>query len=180
VKHLRSGKYREVIARWNKYLQGKDLGPETPNSRRPVQKLAREIIFRKYRQIMKRGKAIKRSSPDEDLHRLRIQCKKLSYTLEFFSSLFPAREIKKAIKQLKKLQDNLGSFNDLSVQQEMLRDRIAGLRAGSRRNQELATAIGGLLTNLHHEQQKVRQSFAARFDHFSCAENQQLYSTLFR
>ena len=95
-------------------------------------------------------------------------------------SLFPAGEIKMAIKQLKRLQDNLGTFNDLTVQQDMLRKYLAGLRPGSRTNQELATAIGGLLTNLHHEQQRVRKGFASRFHHFACEENQLLYRKLFR
>ena len=88
--------------------------------------------------------------------------------------------MKRAIKQLKRLQDNLGTFNDLSVQQDMLRKYLGGLRPGARKSQELATAIGGLLTNLHHEQQRVRQGFYDRFQQFSCKENRQLYTQLFR
>ncbi len=180
IRNLQSKKYREVISHWHEYLHGPDQGGKTSNSRRPVVELAREIIFRKYKKVMKDGSSIKRSSPDEDLHRLRIQCKKLRYTLEFFTSLFLADEINLAIKQLKKLQDNLGTFNDLSVQQDMLRDYLAGLRAGSRKNQDLSTAIGGLLTNLYHEQQRVRKGFFSRFHQFSCEENQALYAKLFR
>lgn len=179
VKHLRSKKYRKVITHWHDYLLTTGKGEKTSNSGRSIIELAREIIFQKYKRVMKNGEAIKRSSPDEDLHRLRIQCKKLRYTLEFFASLFPAGKMKLAIKQLKRLQDNLGTFNDLSVQQDMLREYLSGLRPGSRRNQELAMAIGGLLTNLHHEQQRVRKGFYSRFHHFSCKENQLLYTKLF-
>jgi CHAD domain-containing protein len=128
---------------------------------------------------LKDGSAIKRSSPDEDLHQLRIQCKKLRYILEFFTSLFPPAEMKLAIKQLKRLQDNLGTFNDLSVQQEMLQQYLAGIRPGSKKSQQLAIAIGGLLTTLFHEQQKARKGFYKRFHQFSCEENQQLYTKLF-
>lgn len=180
VRNLRSMKYRQVVDNWYEYLQGFEQGGKTSNSGRPVIELAREIIFRKYKRVMRNGNAIKAVSPDEDLHRLRIQCKKLRYTLEFFSSLFVAGEMKVAIKQLKRLQDNLGMFNDLSIQQDMLRKYLAGIKPGSRKNQELATAIGGLLTNLHHEHQRVRKSFASRFHHFSCEENQLLYVKLFR
>lgn len=179
VGHLRSGKYREIIGCWQAYLQGPDLGEKTPDSERPVAELAREIIFRTYKKIMKMGSSIKGGSPDADLHRLRIRCKKLRYVLEFFTSLFPAGEMDLAVKQLKKLQDNLGTFNDLSVQQEMLREYLAGLRPGSRKNQDLAAAIGGLLTDLYHEQQRVRGEFTTRFEHFSSAENQFLYTKLF-
>ena len=179
VEKLQSEKFQQIISHWHEYLQGSGEYVETANSERPVKKLAREIIFRKYTKVMKDGGAIKRSSPDEDLHRLRIQCKKLRYTLEFFNSLFPAGKMKLAIKQLKQLQDNLGAFNDLSVQQNMLQEYLAGLRPGSRKNQQLAIAIGGLLTNLYHEQQRVREGFYARFHNFSCEENQQLYRKLF-
>jgi CHAD domain-containing protein len=179
VRNLHSKKYREIICNWHEYLQGSDLGGKASNSRRQVVELARKIIFRKYKRVMRSGSSIQRSSPDEDLHRLRIQCKKLRYTLEFFTSLFSAREIKLAIKQLKRLQDNLGTFNDLSVQQDMLREYLAGLKAGSRKNQDLAAAIGGLLTNLHHEQQRVRKGFFSRFHKFSCEDNQLLYAKLF-
>ena len=176
---LHSQKYRQVVDHWYEYLQGAEQGGKTSNSNRPVIELAREIISRKYKRVMRNGNAIKSVSPDEDLHRLRIQCKKLRYTLEFFSSLFATSEINMAIKQLKRLQDNLGMFNDLSVQQDMLRKYLAGLKPGSRKNQELATAIGGLLTNLYHENQRVRKGFSSKFHRFSCEENQLLYAKLF-
>ena len=98
--NLRSPEYMQLVDHWRAYLDGPDHGEETPNSGRPVVELARELIRRRYKKVLKRGKAIKRSSPDEDLHRLRIQCKKLRYTLEFFSSLFPAAGIKQAVNCL--------------------------------------------------------------------------------
>ncbi len=58
---------------------------------------------------------------DEVVHQLRINCKKLRYLMEFFAPLFPENEIKTLIKALKLLQDNLGNFNDYSVQQIFLR-----------------------------------------------------------
>jgi len=179
VRNLHSLEYKQVVDHWYEYLQGSEQGGETSNSNRPVIELAREIIARKYKRVLRNGNAIKYVSPDEDLHRLRIQCKKLRYTLEFFSSLFSTGEINMAIKQLKRLQDNLGIFNDLSVQQDMLRKYLAGLKPGSRKNQELATAIGGLLTNLYHEHQRVRKGFSSKFHRFSCEENQLLYAKLF-
>ena len=60
-------------------------------------------------------------SPDEALHRLRIDAKKLRYLLEFFRALYPPKEIGAVVGALKSLQDNLGDFNDLSVQQGAMR-----------------------------------------------------------
>jgi CHAD domain-containing protein len=179
VAQLKSQQYREIIAGWQGYLNG-DAGKEsTITADRPIIEPAREIIYRKYRKIMKDGSAITPSSPDDNLHRLRIQCKKLRYILEFFTSLFPENDMKRVIKHLKRLQNNLGDFNDLSVQQEMLRRYLADIKPGSRKNQELSVSLGGLLTNLYHEQHKVRDAFASRFSEFSASENAILYTTLF-
>lgn len=180
VQYMQTEKYRQVLGHWHDFLYSEIDDAGGKNSGRPVVEPAREIIFRKYKKVMKDGKAITEHCPDEKLHRLRIDCKKLRYILEFFSSLFPSKEMKKIIKILKSLQDNLGDFNDLSVQQDMLREYLASLRPGSRKNQELAAALGGLLTNLYHEQQSVRKEFAAKFRKYSAIENRMLYRKLFR
>ncbi|GBE13736.1 MAG TPA: CHAD domain-containing protein [Desulfobacteraceae bacterium] len=179
VRSLRSPEYREMISRWHDYLDSDDGGEASENSELPIKDLAGKIILRSYRRILNDGKAIKPSSSDKKMHRLRIHCKKLRYSLEFFASLFPPADIRTVINQLKKLQNNLGAFNDLSVQQEMLHQYLARLRPGSGRNQQLASAIGGLLTSLHHEQQQVREAFFSKFRRFARSENTGLYKKLF-
>jgi len=179
VQHMQSGKYNQILSTWHDHLYSETENEEAENSGIPVVDLSRDIISQKYRKIIKDGKAITLSSPDEHLHRLRIECKKLRYILEFFSSLFPQKDMKQVIKLLKRLQNNLGEFNDLSVQQDMLRNYHTTLRPGSRKNQDLAASLGGLLTNLYHEQQKVRSGFALRFSEFSADGNALLYKKLF-
>lgn len=179
VHHLQSEKFRQILNHWQEYLDNDARYEETVNSAKPVIEFARDVIFRKYGKVIKDGNAITSSSPDEHLHRLRIECKKLRYILEFFSSLFPQQDMKQAIKLLKRLQTNLGDFNDLSVQQDMLRDYLASLRPGSRKNQELSASLGGLLTNLYHEQHRIRRAFATRFSEFSTNGNAKLYKKLF-
>ena len=163
---------------WGQYLAG-DGGTLAKNTGTPAIDMARKIISRRYKKILKAGREITAKTPDEKLHRLRIQGKKLRYSLEFFASLFPKKEIRHVIKQLKRLQENLGDFNDLSVQQDMLHQYLKSLRLGSRRNFELATAIGGLLTNLYHEQCQIRKDFIATFSRFSSRENVTLFKKLF-
>ncbi len=176
---LQSARYRKIIDDWQSYLEAGDDGELPGNSGQPVDRYARKIIHRRYVRIMKKGKAIGPSSPDESFHRLRIQCKKLRYSLEFFASLFPASAMRQVIKQLKRLQANLGGFNDLSVQQDMLQHYLAAIRPGSKKNQNLAVAIGGLLTALHHEQKEVQRQFATTFKKFSGSKNLKLFKDLF-
>ena len=117
--------------------------------------------------MLKRGKAINDDTPDEALHDLRIDCKKLRYLLEFFASLFSKNKMDKLIGYMKKLQDNLGDFNDLSVQQQELMTYLNEVLPRSRRADRLlcAAAIGGLIARLHDQQRVVRREFASAFRH---------------
>lgn len=133
---------------------------ETGFARQPVFKAACKKIMRRYEKIRMLGIAIDDSTPDEEVHELRIECKKLRYMMEFFAELFDKKRIKSLIKALKGLQTILGDFNDYSVQKEFLADY------GSRHSKQadLAAAINGLIAVLHqkqlHERTRVQQAFA--------------------
>jgi len=166
---------------WESFL--KQVRPETSNAdnaRRPVKELASYFIYRQYRRIIKDGQRITTTSPDEDLHQLRIDGKKLRYLLEFFASLYPPDQIKTLIIQLKRLQDNLGKFNDLSVQQDYLRAYLESLDKSSRVEVLNAAAIGGLLARLHEHHQQVRRAFARTFSRFNTPETQNIFHQLFK
>ena len=110
---------------------------------------------------------------------MRIDCKKLRYSLEFFASFFPKDKMDELIGHLKKLQDNLGEFNDLSVQQA---DLMAALNGALPRGEDrllCASAIGGLVAQLHVQQRVVRRAFASAVAAFSKKKNVRLYRALF-
>ncbi len=179
IRALKGPRYRTITNDWQDYLSRKDNDAEEKNSRVPITALAKKIITKRFQRILRDGKAISPESPDEELHRLRIQGKKLRYSLEFFNSLFPEQEMKKMIKQLKLLQNNLGDFNDLSVQQEMLKHYLAAIKPGTVKSKKLSAAIGGLLTNLYHEHRRVRTRFEETFTRFASKKNLALYRKLF-
>lgn len=167
-----------ILSSWGNYLENPGE-PTAKFAELPVIDIAKKIIFKRYKRVLNDGLAITRKTPDAEIHRLRIQGKKLRYSIEFFSSLFPKQEIESAIKQLKRLQNYLGDFNDLSVQQEMLHEYIGQTRPGSRKNLELVAALGGLMDNLHQEQVKARGDFAAVFGKFRGRQNTALFEQLF-
>lgn len=176
---LQSKKYRAILNAWGRYLASEDREP-APAAGMDIGHLASRIIFRRFKRVMKDGKALDTATPDPEVHRLRIQCKKLRYTIEFFSTLYPAEDIQTVVRQLKKLQDILGEFNDLSVQQQMLRHCLEGLRAGSTPNLEQAAALGGLMQSLFQQQQELRTHFAEAFSLFGDPANIALFNDLFR
>ncbi|MCL4244402.1 MAG: CHAD domain-containing protein, partial [Candidatus Dadabacteria bacterium] len=141
-------------------------------------KLARKRIRRRYKNALALGSAITDDSPDSDLHALRIECKKLRYYLEFFESLFPGEEAKRAIKQLKSLQDNLGDFNDLHVQQGSIQDFLSLVPAGSPHERGIIEAAGGLISCLYSRQEERRAEFASRFAEFSGPETKDLFDKM--
>jgi len=57
---------------------------------------------------------------DESLHRLRIDCKKLRYATEFFSSLYDKKTIINFLEQLKILLDSLGEIHDAYIQNKQI------------------------------------------------------------
>lgn len=181
AEYLRSDSYKNRIKTWEEFLDSGESDPEKAvNSEKPVIELARESIWKKYSRVLKLGKRIQANTPDPEVHSLRIEGKKLRYLLEFFTSLFPEDEMKVVIKHLKKLQDNLGDFNDLYVQQESLKKFLSQTDIGyDQSKQKTLAAAGGLVSVLYQRQNDVRKKFKENFDGFSDKETTSLFTNLF-
>ena len=99
--------------------------------------------------------------------------------MEFFSSLFPSKNINKGIKLLKKLQDNLGDFNDLRVQEEYLLQISKELSVTQEQTNRTLVAIGSLIGALEREREMIKDAFAETFLEFTSQENRNLFKELF-
>ncbi|KAF5414700.1 MAG: hypothetical protein C5S49_06670 [Candidatus Methanogaster sp.] len=177
---IRSDFYRQLVADWDAFLvSDEDYGVPAANTEKPVITLARTFLRARYKKIMKAGAKIDDETPDENLHSLRIQCKKLRYLMEFFASLFPTGEIALLTKQLKRFQENLGEFNDLSMQQYTLKEYLATINLELDQSVLIAAAIGGLIMNLNMRQQHVRAEFSDQFRNFGQKKNRLLFKQLF-
>ncbi len=86
---------------------------------RPVGLLALSVLRKRYKKLRKIG-GKRADLSEQDLHRLRIAGKKLRYTTEFFSGLFPKKSAAKFIEALVNVQDHLGSLNDAVVSRQLL------------------------------------------------------------
>ena len=178
---LESEAYAQLVSEWDTFLNSKNESTDssTPNTRIPILNLARKLIRKRFKKIIAAGEAIDERSPDAALHRLRIECKKLRYLLEFFASLFPPKKMLYLIKHLKILQTHLGDFNDLSVQQATLKEFLKKYSAPEQNKPEIASAIGGLITHLFHAQTTLRADFSNAFAEFSDPETRTLVQKLF-
>jgi len=180
-KALQSRKFQSFMAQWQEYLENSILSTSLAVGQKPCKEVASKAVRKRLRSILESGAQIGPQSPDTALHGLRIQAKKLRYLLEFYRSLFPESEMEILVKSLKKLQDNLGNFNDLSVQQKMLGEYQNALAMKEQKNAlKVAAALGGLITHLHEEQIDVRNKFEQTFEQFTAVENSKLFTLLFQ
>jgi CHAD domain-containing protein len=180
IRGLKVKKYAKILKDWEAFLNKPQRDSVTAsNAKLPVIDLARNRIYKKYRNVVKVGSQVLENTEDEMLHVLRIHCKKLRYLMEFFSSLFPRKKINTLINQLKKLQDNLGDFNDLRVQREYLLNIIEELPIAHQQSKKTLAAIGSLIGALDNEKQTVKDAFAKTFTDFASPANQGLFRELF-
>ena len=181
IRSLKTKKYAKIMQDWDAFLNKRRQNSVTAiNADMSVIDLACKRIYKKYRNVVKTGSQILENTEDEMLHVLRIHCKKLRYLMEFFSSLFSRKKMDTLISQLKKLQDNLGDFNDLCVQREYLLNLIEELPTTQQQNKKTLAAIGSLIGAMDKEKQTVKDAFAKTFSEFASSANQELFRELFR
>ncbi len=174
LRHLRSARYRRLVTDWRAFLAAppaQSLGPAAAEAVVPV---AEQHTRRILRRVLKRGRRIDDDSPPEALHELRKSCKKLRYMLEFFAPLQPPEDAEHLIKRLKRLQDNLGDFQDGSVQIAALHRVAAEMKAS-----ESLLAIGALMQRASDRSALARRDFHRRFRRFDTRSTVHLLEGLF-
>lgn len=187
VAGLNSPRYRQLLDTWRPFLESPPKPPEgqAPNASRPIVGLASRRIWRLYKRVVQDGRRILRMASDpeahaEALHDLRIECKKLRYSMEFFRTLYPAHEIDPLIRAFKKLQDNLGDFNDYEVQRLKMTELADEMMTRPSTQAATFLAMGRLVAFLDDAQEKERLSFEVRFLRFIEPHRQKTFETLFK
>jgi CHAD domain-containing protein len=177
--YLSSPVYTEFMEAWEKFIGREELpDPEkAPRSALPTREVAESSVRKAWKKVIVHGRRIGREATDAELHQLRIDCKKLRYLLEFFSSLFPEKTAARVVRQLKELQDNLGEFVDLSVQLDFLKQRLESRQAVSGSDSQTA-AIGGLVAVLYQKQEESRLQFHETFTKFDDDGTREMFDEL--
>ncbi len=178
LRELRSKRIQQLFSSWEQFLTSSP-SKNWKGAEKNCRKVAVKVIHKRFQRILKDGQLIDDSTEDAALHRLRIHCKKLRYLIEFFRSFFAQDSIDIFLKQMKKLQNNLGDFNDLSVQQDMLSQYQEGLTGRNKKTVMVASSLGGLIAHLSEEHTKVRFKFEKTFAGFSNENNISLFEKTF-
>ena len=152
---LDSARCRALKQEWGRFLAS-DAEGKGGAAARGVGEVAAERIARAFARVRRRGRVLSAETPAETVHELRIACKKLRYLLEFFRSLFEPDRAGAFIRSLKRLQDDLGEYNDLQVQQRELETAAAELLAAGGADAAALLTMGRLVERLASRQQAAR------------------------
>ena len=80
----------------------------------PVEAFGRQRLARQWRRLLAQGEDVS-ALPAETLHKVRLHGKRLRYTAELFSPLFPGKAARRFLRRLGRLQEVLGEMNDAIV-----------------------------------------------------------------
>lgn len=180
-RHLSSKSHTRFHRRWRDFLGSP--GPANTrlaNAKRPLQQVANQRIWKNYKKVLQQGRAITDASPPEDLHTLRKSCKKLRYLMEFFRTLYARKKLKQLIAILRRLQDNLGEYQDIHVHIDFFAHLRRDMQDQGRLPEATAVALDKVIAGLNIQQRTQRQGFHQRFDEFSRATNRKSFKALFK
>jgi len=163
---MRMPSNRRLFREMDEYFPREKKLKPSPAAGLPVGPLVFRCIYKRYRKIHKIAAGIGAETPVETIHKLRIECKKLRYLLEFFSELIPRENGAEMQKLLRRLQGRLGEFNDASMQQKSLLNYWEQKRSGP----EAALGLGGLISILYHRQQQARGLIGQALEEF-CSDS---------
>ncbi len=175
IEELKSSRYRQAIKQWREHLKHSATENDEANDHgKPVYKLADELLREVNQQTLKQGKTITRDSDAETLHSLRKTFKQLRYLMEFFSSLYPAVELRVLTQSLTDIQDNLGLFNDRHFQVAMVQAFIQQCK-----NEEAIKASVQLIQILQQQQDEAGKNFKDSYKIYASSASQKKFNELF-
>ena len=160
VKTFETKRYRAVIREWEAFANQPEAdAPHAP----AVKAFVLERVVEKYRALVSIEPDSLQHADSEQLHRLRIECKKLRYLLDFFITALPELPVRDVLKQLKRVQRTLGRIQDISVQSILIHQfRTTGGGFALHEN-GTRLALEVLLTSLTSERQELQQQVVEEF-----------------
>ncbi len=110
----------------------------------PIKDVSCKLLAKRHRKVMKLGKNFKDLSTDQR-HEVRIALKKVRYTAEFFSDLYPSALTRPYISAMRALQNALGTLNDVATAETLTATLIANAKTGTKQSDSLKMGVGKIL-----------------------------------
>ncbi len=179
IAYLDSEKYRRFVEEFGDFLETPGLGARPLPSGHPepylVCHVAPRLIYTRY-EAVRAYEPVLDGAPIEVLHALRIDCKRLRYTLEFFREVL-GPEAKEVIEAVVIMQDHLGDLHDADVADGLLRDFLDGGTPAARkkaaatpRRRIIAPGVVAYLAAKQSELQTLIDTFPAAWQRLNRPE----------
>ncbi len=120
-RHLSSMLASKAFQRQTRQIQ-QDIAdlPSGPKAHKAALEFGRKKLLKQVQRIIQLAQQLSFDPSDQQIHNLRLACKKARYLAEFFLPGLTGKTILHLAKTLKKLTTLLGDFNDQCVQQQEL------------------------------------------------------------
>jgi CHAD domain-containing protein len=170
-KNLRSVRTTDLLTNWREFMIGLPEDIYWPAGQVSCSKTAEKVVGKCFRRLLNYDALILNGEEaDSAMHRLRIQGKKFRYLIEFFRSLFCEEATVRLLKEMKGLQDDLGDFNDMSVQIDRFIQDLSLLS----KNSPIYESLAGLVEALDARKKRLRKRCLKRCKTFHEKEKPEL------
>jgi CHAD domain-containing protein len=132
---------------------------------RPLREVAPVLLQTAVQRVFRRGDRVRKNSPPEHLHALRIATKRLRYTAEALAELY-GDDLTRCLRRMVKLQDVLGAYNDAHVAQALLSGWV-DTPQGRRLPRRTLVAVGSVIAAQDARADASRHAFRKAWREFS-------------
>jgi CHAD domain-containing protein len=166
---LDSAKYRDFVQAFQIFLETPGAGARCSDKIPPkptlVRHVAPQLIYARWAGVQAFGPLLD-DAPISVLHALRIECKRLRYTLEFFREVM-GPESEQVIDEVVGLQDHLGDLNDADVANALLSDFLFAPQRDRAAERMIAPGVVAYLAVKQRELQSLVETFPQVWERFN-------------
>ena len=160
---LKDAFYCHTMQELKEFAQNKSSFAFKDGFSKPIIIEAKELLISHFQKFVNNAKKLEQKSPSKKYHKVRIKAKELRYSLDFFSKVLDNKSYQKVENRLRKIQNILGDFHDLSVEQKQLEEF---LHIEMLHNKKLKKALHFLIKNMKKEQKQKKKKFRKLFKRF--------------
>ena len=169
VQALDSDRYHKLLSQWKSFLERPvPAKPAAANASASLASVVSRRAWKLSRRIASAGEIIDDHTPAEQVHRVRIDAKKLRYLIDVTPAFYDSSDLACVLDALRKLQRVLGDFHDADVQEQRLLDCARALDAPSPAS--VLMALGRLAEQCRQRRDGLRRDVVERLTRFRARE----------
>jgi len=169
LEYLDGRRYERFVRDFGEFVVTEGAGALPVPADKPVPNqvshLVPSLIYNRY-QVVRGYETALDGAPIETLHALRIDCKRLRYSLEFFREVL-GPEVEDTIKEVVIMQDHLGDLNDADVACSLLVGFLAGWVRAAQRERINVSGVTRYLVAKQNDLRELIESFPEAWHNFN-------------